>query len=333
MPELKPDKLSEELKNKILRPAYYLCGEENYRKNLAIETIRNSINPDEFNFTSARGGEISISEIIITANTPPVFSSKRLIILRQAEKIKTEDKKALIDYIKNPLETTCLVLESVQRKKTDALQNACRDYGVKTVFYNMAKAQIAGWSKKYTSEKKFTITEDAVKMLMDLVGTDLSVLAAELDKIFIYLAGAAQKKITSETVLDSVGFSKEENPFEIANHLLNKDTKNAIECIEKLLTAGGEPMFLLSIITNTLTKILKVKRMLRNGLSSEEIFYKAALNKFYERDFISKASGFKSENSISKSIEKSLEIESVFKSSPSVDMKSALKALILLTCK
>jgi DNA polymerase-3 subunit delta len=329
MPEIKPDKLFEELKKEILRPVYYLCGEENYRKKLAIGKIRQIINPDEFNFISTSSEESSISEILTNLNTPPVFSDKRLVILHQADKIKTDDKKAIIEYIKNPLETTCVIFESIQRKKTDSLLNACRDYGVKIVFYQMSEAQVTSWLKKYIAEKNFAITDDALKVLLDLAGTDLAILTSELDKIFIYTADAQKKEITYETVLNSIGFSKEENPFEISSYLLNKDIKNAIKCIEKLLNAGQEPMFLLSLMTNTLTKVLKVKRMTRKGLSHHEIFSQAGLNRFYEQDFISKAANFKSEDALLAIIEKSLEIESAFKSSATRDVKSALRAIIL----
>jgi hypothetical protein len=74
---------------------------------------------------------------------------------------------------------------------------------------------------------------------------------------------------------------------------------------------------------------LKVKKLSGAGFSHEQIFSQARLNRYFDRDFIPKTNNFKSEEVLLLALEKSLEIESIFKSSKLADPKSSLKALIV----
>ncbi len=74
---------------------------------------------------------------------------------------------------------------------------------------------------EYVGQKKYTIDEDAARVLAEYVGNDLNRLANEVDKVLI---GHDQKDIISITeVMAKVGISREYNIFELQKALINKD--------------------------------------------------------------------------------------------------------------
>lgn len=79
--------------------------------------IRAVLHPDDFNSYQSEADKADLGEALALANTAPVFSDSRLIVLTGVEKLRKEPKEALIRYLDNPLPTTTLVLTHNDSKK------------------------------------------------------------------------------------------------------------------------------------------------------------------------------------------------------------------------
>ena len=117
MAKITADKLNAELAKNIISPVYLLTGEDVYRKNLIIQKIREVLRPDDFNSYQNEADKADLGEVLALANTAPVFSENRLIVLTGIEKLRKEPKEALIRYLDNPLPTTTLILTHNDSKK------------------------------------------------------------------------------------------------------------------------------------------------------------------------------------------------------------------------
>ena len=82
--------------------------------------------------------------------------------------------------------------------------------------------QIGQWIRNYLGEKKVRITEKAEMMLTEFLGTDLSKIANELDKLLITKA-PNELQITPELIEKNIGISKDFNVFELQDALIKKD--------------------------------------------------------------------------------------------------------------
>lgn len=71
----------------------------------------------------------------------------------------------------------------------------------------------------------------ATAMLADFVGTDLSRLTGELEKLIITLPGG-QKRVTPEQIEKNIGISKDYNNFELRSALVEKDVLKANKIIK-----------------------------------------------------------------------------------------------------
>jgi len=332
MPELTPEKLLAELQKGTLRPVYYFSGEELFRKQEAVRRLKDVVKPDDFNYFETEADACPAGEIVSQASTLPVFSARRLIIVKRANKIKTEGKKIIGEYLANPLESTTLVFicDEDLRKSKDPLPAACAQAGALTAFAGLRPEQACGWVQNYAEQNGAKISPEAVHIIVETVGTDLNALERELTKILMYLADEKVAQITPEHVVESLGFSKEENPFELANAIIDRDPARATRLIDKLLESGEEPLFLLNRISGALTKIIKVIRLTAAGVAGPQIAGLAGLN-WFERGLTAKARNFPSETALVAALKKVIEAEALLKSSSGTEPSSLLKSIVIMT--
>src|SRR3989338_1823550 len=99
-----------------LKPSVFLfIGDDNYSKEEAVKTLSSSLkaaDSNELDYKVFYGGKIDVMEALEHVKTVPFLSEKRLIVIKEFEKLSREDKDRISEYIKNPSKSTCLVLES-----------------------------------------------------------------------------------------------------------------------------------------------------------------------------------------------------------------------------
>lgn len=329
--ELKQDRLFAEINNSKIYPVIYLAGSEVSAKDKIVKRIKEVLNADDFNFYETSGDKIEMGELLAIAQTAPVFSDKRLVIVNRADKFSSKEEKSLIEYLNNPMPTTCLVLVGDDTKKTNALYKKCAEAGAAAVFYPLSPYEAQSWIAERVAQENFTINNDAAKLITDIAGTDLNALENEIQKSVLYLANSASKNITAQDVLALSGFNKEENPYDLQKYIFDADFDKAIALSGKLIEDAAPALTLIGIITGCIVKIIKVKRLKDAGYNNSEIFSAAYLHPYFDKDFIRQTDNFVSLDKLINALAKALEYEAKLKSSSSEDEQSLVSALLMLT--
>lgn len=333
MPKLTAEKLTAQLAQGTVAPVYLLTGEDTYRKGLVIQKLRAVLQPDEFNFFKDEASSHSVSEALAQANTAPVFSNVRLIILTGVDKLRKGSKEqlALIKYAQNPLPTTTLVLthNDAKKLKTDkTLMSACEETGCVVNFDELKAAELNAWVRTQFADKELTPDADAVQLLCESIGGELAALSSEIEKIYLFTAGREDKRVTQADVLACIGFSKEENPFELSNALLACDKKAATAQIDKLLAGGEDPVAVLAKMTYPILKMARIKRLSEAGLPNAEILRGAGLLPWESR-LISAARRYPPQAQFLAALNKIIDADGGFKSGANLDPKTTLKGIVL----
>ncbi len=331
MPKISAEKLNAELAKNIISPVYLLTGEDVYRKNLVVEKIRAILHPDDFNSYQNESDKADLGEVLALANTAPVFSENRLIVLTGIEKLRKEPKEALIRYLDNPLPTTTLILthnDSKKMKTEKVLAEVCSDAGRVTNFDELKKDELNGWVRQKMQEKGLKPDFESVDLLCEMVGSELNALENEIEKLWLYTAERENKSVTKEDVLTCIGFSKEENPFELSNAITACNKTRAVQLADKLVDDGEEPVAILSKMTFPILKMARIKRLSEMGMSPSEILRTAGLM-YWESKLVSQARFFPSQKSFLNALNRIIEADSAFKSSTAADPKILLKGILL----
>ncbi|MFA6813182.1 MAG: DNA polymerase III subunit delta [Bacteroidaceae bacterium] len=223
------------LKAKNYAPIYYLMGEESYYIDQISNYITDNILTDsekEFNLTVMYGTDITqVADVINAAKRYPMMSEYQVVVVREAQGIR--DIENLVYYVQRPLKSTILVLchkhGTLDRRKKLTAEIAKNGvlFESKPIRENMLPSFIS----TYMRGKGATIDEKATIMMIEFVGSDLSRLIGELEKLIITLP-EGQKRVTPELVEKNIGISKDFNNFELKNALINRNVLKANEIIK-----------------------------------------------------------------------------------------------------
>jgi len=221
------------LQNKNFAPIYLLMGEESYFIDLISDFIQHHVlddNQREFDQTVLYGKDTDITTVINTAKRFPMMSPYQVVIVKEAQHIKDLDK--LQFYLSNVAKSTILVLcykygtVDGRRKWVGELKKC----GVVYESKKLREYEMSSWISQYAKSKNLVIDEKAMIMLTDFLGTDLSKVANELDKLII-TKPTGSNRITPELIEKNIGISKDFNVFELQDALINKDVQKANQII------------------------------------------------------------------------------------------------------
>ena len=331
MPKSTVSKLQQSLAKAILSPVYLLTGEDLFRKQEIIKKITTVVQPDDFNIYSSSADKADLAEVLSLANTAPVFSNRRLVILTGIEKLRKEPKEAVIRYLQDPLDTTVFILthdDSKKFKTEKTLSAVAAEHGELVNFDELKREDLATWVRERLKENGLTGEFEAVETLCEAVGGDLNALSQEIEKLALYTADRENKSISKSDVLAGVGFSKEENPFDLSNAVQYLNKNKAMALADKLLDSGEEPVGVLGKISYPIQKMARIKRMANAGMAPSEITRAAGLM-FWESALVNNARNFPSEDIFLKTLDRIIETDKAFKTSTVADSKTAIKGILM----
>ncbi len=220
------------LSNKQYSPIYLLHGEEPYYIDLITDYIEKNILEDAekaFNQAVLYGKDVDFKQVVDEARQFPMMASYRVIIIKEAQDMKTINK--LEKYAENPSPQSIVVL-AYKHKKIDGRTKLARNVSHKGILFESKKIydnQLPGWITDTCKTRKVDIDYEASAMLAEYLGTNLSKVSNEIDKL---LLNVKSNKITLADVQEQVGISKEFNVFEFQKALGTRDREKAFRIIE-----------------------------------------------------------------------------------------------------
>ncbi|MFV7235565.1 DNA polymerase III subunit delta [Flavobacterium sp. ZB4R12] len=227
-------KIVNDIKSGNIKPIYFLMGEEPYYIDKLSDYIEEKILTKEekgFNQTVLYGRDVSIEDIISTAKRYPMMAERQVVIVKEAQDlIRTIDK--LESYAENPMPSTVLVF-CYKYKTLDKRKKLTKLLAKNGVVYESKKLyenQVGDWIKRVLSGKKYAIEPKASAMLVEFLGTDLSKINNELEKLQIILP--AGSTITPKHIEENIGFSKDFNVFELRKALGERNQLKAYTIAE-----------------------------------------------------------------------------------------------------
>ena len=207
-------------------------GEEPYYIDKLANAFANNVlsnEEQEFNQVILYGKEIETAQAIAEAKQFPFGSEKRVVIIREAQHLKDID--ALDTYLDNVQPSTHLVIcykgKTVDKRKKfgKSLSSKCIVFESKKLYDN----KIPAWINNYISDNGFEINNTATAVLAEYIGSDLSKITNELDKLMLVVK--KDEQITRKLIECHIGISKDYNVFELQNALGKKEVLKANKII------------------------------------------------------------------------------------------------------
>jgi DNA polymerase-3 subunit delta len=213
------ERIMESLKKRIYKPIYLLMGDESY----FIDQVSNYIAANvlteaekSFNQTIMYGEDVTPQMVTDVARRFPMMSNQQVVIVKEAQNMGKIE--GLESYAKSPLNSTILVLcyKNKTLDKRKSLYKQISQVGEVLETVRLYDNEVAGWITSYLKSKKCAIEPNAAAILADSLGSDLSKIVNELDKLMVLLPQGTTT-ITADHIERNIGISKEYNTFEFNN--------------------------------------------------------------------------------------------------------------------
>ena len=222
-----------DIQQKKFKPVYFLMGPEPYYIDLITNTIiENALDEADrdFNQTIVYGSDVNMTSVINAAKRYPMMATRQLVVVKEAQQLDKVEE--LSYYLQKPQKSTILVLNyKYGTLKNKKLLAEIEKIGVLYESKKLYDYQLPGFINNYFLQKGYSIGQKECTMLSDAIGTDLSRLTGEMEKLLISLP-REEKRITANHIESNIGISKDFNNFELLNAVINRNYYKASQIIQ-----------------------------------------------------------------------------------------------------
>ncbi len=284
--------LIQDLKKLSYKQMYLLYGEENYLRKQYRDKLKNAlVAPDDtMNYHYYEGKDINVGEIIDLAETLPFFSEKRVIILEDSNLCKSGGD-TLAEYLKQPAESTIIILVESQVDKRSKLFKVLKDKGRACEFSAQNEQTLKKWIASLAKQDNKKITEASVELFLEKTGTDMANIRTEWEKLVCYTLN--QEIIHAEDIEMICTHRVSNRIFEMVAAIAEKKQREALDMYHDLLTLREPPMGILALIARQFNLMLQVKELQQKGLRGKQIAEKVGLAPFITAKYEKQAARFK----------------------------------------
>jgi DNA polymerase-3 subunit delta len=277
-----------------IKPIYFLMGEEPYYIDKISEYIEeNVLTPEEkgFNQVVLYGRDIAIDDIVENAKRYPMMSERQVVIIKEAQDLSRTIEK-LDSYANNPQLSTVLVINYKYKKldKRKSLYKAVNKVGVVYESKKLYENQVSDWIRRVLSAKKYSISPKAAQMLVEFLGTDLSKINNELEKLQIIIPKESQ--ITPELIEENIGISKDFNNFELRKAVGERNVLKAHQIIKYFAeNPKDNPMVVtVALLFNFFTQLLQFHGL--TDKSPRNVASALKVNPYFVKEYVLAARNF-----------------------------------------
>lgn len=283
---LSPAELLTQLRSGTLLPVYLLFGEEDFLLEQGVDAVLNAAFGKEdrsFNLDIVYGGEIDGRDLMGRLASLPMMGEKRVVMVRDAERLLKETLELLAAYLDHPSPTTCLVLTGTKPDFRKKPFSAMKKGGMGFQFSHLYEDKIPAWIDGYVKKSGRRIDAAGAKLLAAQAGNSLREVQNEIEKLYIYVND--KKAITEDDVAAVVGMSKEFTVFELQKALGWKETARAVTITDRMIEMGEKLPGVIASLTGYFTLLWKCHDLLRDGISTGEWPSRLRIRPYFLRDY------------------------------------------------
>ena len=221
---------------------------------------------------------VELSTVLDELRTLPFLAPHRLVIISDASSFITANRSAIEKYLQSPSSTGTLVLVVSTWNKSTKLAKMLPKVGGQVITCDPpAGKDLTKWIVDYAKSLGKKIASDAADMLGVSIGSDLSWLKNELDKLATFAGDRAT--ITSQDVTQIVSASAAPEAFALSNAITAGNITKALESLSSAMTTRGAEFALLGQLAWHLRRALQVQQAIETGaneyaaMKSARVFY------------------------------------------------------------
>jgi DNA polymerase-3 subunit delta len=221
------------------KPVYLIYGDQDLLLERQLEKLKRDVGELvdlEFNSQTFDGDSAAGDDVVAACNTFPFASERRLVVVRNVEKMNKDDSEALVRYAENPAETTILALVAKKLAKNTRLYKAVDRIGGLIERAAPKPSEYPGEVRNLFARKGKSVTVEGAELLVNAVGKDLRKLSIEVDKAIAFTGDKVE--LTAEDIEQVVSTTATTQVWELGTALGERDCARALKLLDRLLGDG-----------------------------------------------------------------------------------------------
>lgn len=260
------------VKIEALKPVYLIFGDEELLLERALRRLRDRIAQDadlDFNYEAFQGESADPLAVVAAANTLPFASDRRLVVVRDVDKMDAANQAVLAEYAKDPAPTACVVLVARKMRRDSKLFKAVDALGGVAEYKAPRRNEYASWVVDLFALRGRRMKGDGAAGLVRIVGRDLRRLETEAEKIIAY--AGERTDLTLDDVESVVVGTAPVTVFDFLNALGARQCAAALETLDDLMANGDELMGIHAMTVRHLRSLVSVRALLDRNAGIGEI--------------------------------------------------------------
>ena len=231
---------------------YVLSGDDESVLRTAVRELLNelvadndpSMMVDEFD-----DAEFSMQSVVDAAHTPPFLTDRRVVVARNVGRFNLADLSPLLSFLKNPLDSTDVLLVGGGGAIPKKLLDAVKDGGgeVRSTSVAPRGKDRALWIRSRAAAKGVDLDDRVVARLVDWLGENSGALDGILDTIAS--SHNAKTRVRVEEVEPLLGEAGGVPPWDLTDAIDRGDAARAINLLHRMVHGGGRhPLQVMAIL-------------------------------------------------------------------------------------
>ncbi len=237
----------EAVERREFAPVYLFHGEEPYIARLGVALLKRAVltpGSEAFDLVSLIGRETTAEAIVAQAGTVPMLSESRLTVVYEFDDLGAAHRTKLLDYMKNPVASSCLALVSFKRLSAkNKFERGALESATVVECDHPSSETLAILVERMASKRGISLSPEALLVLLDWTDGRLNRIDNELDKLSAYTEG--RETVTVDDIEQVVG-AKASSLRDLALSVTERRQGDALVRLAELIEGGVDVAQLVS---------------------------------------------------------------------------------------
>ncbi len=273
-----------------LAACFFFSGQETYCiDTLTALIIKKAVVPEtrDFNCDVLQAEEADISQVLAAAASFPMMAERRLVVLKNIQRLSPAEKDSLLAYVKRPCDTTCLVLTA---GKIDGRQSFYKSLALNAVsadFKPLREYEAVPWVESLFQGRGVRISREAARLMMAITGSSLWNLTNEAEKMLTYCWG--KKDIQVDDVNAVAGYSRKYNTWDLTDSVGRRQFGRAVDVLQRLMQEKASAPGLIMALAERIALLTRIRARLDKKEPSDGISASLGLNPYAAKMILEQA--------------------------------------------
>jgi DNA polymerase-3 subunit delta len=263
-----------------LPPVCVLFGPDPFLVSKEAEKRLDALLSEEERMTALsepKAEEAKIADVLDELRTVPFLSSRRVVLIKDAEKFVDNYGEQLQTYLESPSPTGVLLMTMGNLDKRTRFSRALLKIGGAVEVAPPKSSELPRFVSHYArQEHGIALDSRCTALLVELTGDDPGRLCREMDKLALYVA--PEKKVKIEDIEQLIGRNRMFNAFEVIDGITRNSPAQALTRLQKMFAADRNAQYsVVGAFGYHFRKLFSARALMVKGTNIQQAMQKAGV--------------------------------------------------------